>query len=179
VLFSEVVAASAAVGATRSRTAKAATLAALLRAAAPAEVEPATAWLAGETLQGRVGTGWRTLSGIEAAPAERPTLTVGQVDATLDALATTTGAGSTKRRAELLRDLFAAATRDEQRLLSALLGCELRQGALEGVMLEAVAAAAEVPAAVVRRAFMLSGRLPETARLALDGGAPALAGVTM
>ncbi len=178
-LFSEVVAASAAVGATRSRTAKAATLAALLRAAAPAEVEPATAWLAGETLQGRVGTGWRTLSGIDAAPAERPTLTVGHVDATLDALATTTGAGSTKRRAELLRDLFAAATRDEQRFLSALLGGELRHGALEGVMLEAVAAAAEVPAAAVRRAFMLSGRLPETARLALDGGAPALAAVTL
>ncbi len=178
-LFAEVVAASAAVGATRSRTAKAATLADLLRAAAPAEVEPATAWLAGETRQGRVGTGWRTLSGIDAAPTERPTLTVGHVDVILDALAATAGVGSTKRRAELLRDLFAAATRDEQRFLSALLGGELRHGALEGVMLEAVAAAAEVPAAAVRRAFMLSGRLPETARLALDGGAPALAAVTL
>ena len=176
-LFSEVVAASAAVGATRSRTAKAATLAALLRAAAPGEVEPATAWLAGEARQGRVGTGWRTLSGIDAPPAADPTLTVEHVDATLDALAATAGAGSTKRRAELLHDLFAAATRGEQRFLTALLGGELRHGALEGVMLEAIAAAADVPAAVVRRAFMLSGRLPETARLALDGGAPALAAV--
>jgi DNA ligase-1 len=178
-LFSEVVAASAAVGATRSRTAKAATLAALLRAAAPAEIEPAAAWLAGETRQGRVGTGWRTLSGIDAQAADGPTLTVEAVDATLDALAATAGAGSTKRRAELLHDLFAAATREEQRFLTALVGGELRHGALEGVMLEAVAAAADIPAAVVRRAFMLAGSLPATARLALDGGAPALAAVTL
>jgi len=178
-LFTEVVAASAAVGATRARTAKAATLAALLRAATPAEVEPATAWLAGEARQGRIGTGWRTLSGIDAPPAAEPTLTVEAVDTTLDSLAATAGAGSTKRRAELLHGLFAAATREEQRFLSTLLGGELRHGALEGVMLEAVATAAEVPAAVVRRAFMLSGRLPETARLALDGGEPALAAVTL
>ena len=141
----EVVAASAAVGATRSRTAKAATLAALLRAAAPGEVEPATAWLAGEARQGRIGTGWRTLSGIDAPPAADPTLTVAAVDATLDALAATAGAGSTRRRAELLHDLFGAATRDEQRFLTALLGGELRHGALEGVMLEAIAAAARRP----------------------------------
>jgi DNA ligase-1 len=179
VLFSEVVAASAAVGATRSRTAKAAALAALLRAAAPAEVEAVTAWLAGEARQGRVGAGWRTLSGIDAPPAAEPTLAVERVDTTLDALAATAGTGSAKRRAELLRSLFAAATSDEQRFLTMLLGGELRHGALEGVMLEAVAAAADVPAAVVRRAFMLSGRLPETARLALDGGAAALKAVTL
>ncbi len=178
-LFADVVAASAAVGATRARTGKAATLAALLRAAAPEEVEPATAWLSGEARQGRIGTGWRTLSGIDAPPAATPTLTVGGVDATLDALAATGGAGSTKRRAELLAALFGAATHDEQRFLTALLGGELRHGALEGVMLEAIAAAAAVPAATVRRAFMLSGRLPETARLALDGGEPALAAVTL
>ena len=178
-LFSDVVAASAAVGATRSRTAKAATLAGLLRAAAPAEIEPVTAWLAGEARQGRVGTGWRTLSGIDAPPAADATLTVEHVDTTFDALAATAGAGATKRRAELLHELFAAATRDEQRFLTMLLGGELRHGALEGVMLEAVAGAAEVPAAAVRRAFMLSGRLPETARLALDGGVPALAGVDL
>jgi DNA ligase 1 len=178
-LFAEVVAASAAVGATRSRTAKAATLAALLRAATGAEIEPASAWLSGETRQGRVGTGWRTLSGIDAGPAAAPTLTVEAVDTTLDALAATAGTGSTKRRAELLHGLFAAATRDEQRFLTMLLGGELRHGALEGVMLEAVAAAAEVPAAVVRRAFMLAGSLPETACLALGGGEAALAAVTL
>ena len=92
------------------------------------------------------------------------------VDATLDELAATTGAGSTARRAALLGELFGAATADEQAFLRRLLTGELRQGALEGVMLEAIAAAAEVPAAAVRRAFMLSGRLPRTARLALTGG---------
>ena len=74
--------------------------------------------------------------------------------------------------------MFGAATADEQRFLQRLLTGELRQGALEGVMLEAVAAAADVPAATVRRAFFLSGRLPETARLALTGGAAALEAVT-
>src|SRR6266702_1154248 len=102
-LLAEVVAASAAVGATRSRTAKAATLAKLLRSAAPDEVERATAWLAGEARQGRIGTGWRTLSALDASPAVAPTLTVTAVDATLDALAATAGAGSTKRRARARR----------------------------------------------------------------------------
>ncbi|GAA2539756.1 ATP-dependent DNA ligase [Pseudonocardia hydrocarbonoxydans] len=169
-LFGEVVTTSAAVGATRSRTAKATALADLLRRARPGEVAPATAWLSGELLQGRLGTGWRTLAGLDAGPVPEPTLTVGRVDGLLDALAATSGAGSTRRRADLLTELFGAATADEQRFLRRLLGGELRQGALEGVMLEAVAAAAGAPAADVRRAFMLSGSLPGTAATALGGG---------
>ena len=174
VLLAEVVATSAAVGATRSRTAKAAALAALLRAAEPEEIEPATAWLAGEPRQGRLGAGWRTLASVDVAPADAELLQVIDVEARLDALAATAGPGSTARRTEQLTALFGAATEDEQRFLRRLLTGELRQGALEGVMLEAVAAAADVPAATVRRAFMLSGRLPETARAALVGGAAAL-----
>jgi DNA ligase-1 len=177
VLLADVVATSAAVGATRARTAKAAALAALLRAAAPEEVAPATAWLAGEPRQGRLGAGWRTLSGVDVSPAAEPTLEVADVEAQLDALAATSGPGSTARRAAQLEALFGAATAAEQRFLQRLLTGELRQGALEGVMLEAVAAAAEVPAATVRRAFMLSGRLPETAHTALIGGAAALEAV--
>ncbi|MBW0119072.1 ATP-dependent DNA ligase [Pseudonocardia abyssalis] len=169
-LLAEVVAVSAAVGATRSRTAKATALAGLLRAAAPDEVQAATAWLTGEPLQGRLGAGWRTLSALDHPPATAPTLAVTAVDALLDALAATSGPGSTARRAALLGELFGAATADEQAFLRRLLTGELRQGALEGVMLEAVAAASEVPAASVRRAFMLSGRLPETAAVALTGG---------
>jgi DNA ligase-1 len=179
VLFAEVVATSAAVGATRSRKEKTAAIAALLRAAEPGEIEPATGWLAGELRQGRVGTGWRTLSGVDAPPAQTPSLSVTHVDAVLDALAITSGAGSTKRRAELLSELFCTATEEEQRFLVRLLGGELRHGALEGVMLEAIAAAAEVPAATVRRAFFLSGRLPATAATALAGGAPALEAITL
>jgi DNA ligase-1 len=93
----------------------------------------------------------------------------------LDAIASTTGAGSAARRRSLLVDLFTRATPDEQRFLIGLCTGELRQGALEGVMLEAVASAAGVPASAVRRAFMLCGRLPDTAVAAIAGGERALA----
>ncbi|MCO1657649.1 ATP-dependent DNA ligase [Pseudonocardia humida] len=178
-LLSDVVATSAAVGATRSRTAKAAALADALRAAAPAEVEAVTAWLSGEARQGRIGAGWRTLAALDHAPAAQPSLRVDVVDRLLDELAATTGSGSVARRAALLGELFGAATADEQAFLRRLITGELRQGALEGVMLEAIASAAEVPAAVVRRAFMLSGRLPGTAALALSGGVEALRAVAL
>lgn len=112
-------------------------------------------------------------------PAAEPSLTVGYLDRALDELAATSGTGSAARRHDLLAGLYGAATTDEQRFLHRLLTGELRQGALEGLMVEAVAAAAEVPAATVRRAFMLSGRLPGTAVTALTGGAEALEVVSL
>ncbi|MDF2977797.1 MAG: ATP-dependent ligase [Actinomycetospora sp.] len=171
-LLGDVVAASGEVAATRSRKAKTATLSALLARLEPAEVRAATAWLAGEMLQGRTGIGWRTLQAVSPTPAAECSLTVGDVDAALDRLAAMAGSGSGvgARRAAELGALMDAATDDEGRFLVRLLGGELRQGALEGIMIEAVAAAAEVPADAVRRAFMLSGRLPETAHVALTGG---------
>ncbi|MCZ2820482.1 ATP-dependent DNA ligase [Modestobacter sp. VKM Ac-2977] len=178
-LLADVLAASTAVTATRSRTAKAAAIAALLRAAARDEVVPVTGWLAGEPRQGRLGVGWRTLSRLGGGTAAAPSLTVAAVDSALTELGGTTGAGSAARRDAVLGGLLDAATPEEQQFLVRLLTGELRQGALEGVVLDAVAAAAEVPAPVVRRAFMLSGRLPETAALAMAGGAPALAGVRL
>jgi DNA ligase-1 len=72
-----------------------------------------------------------------------------------------------------------AATAGEQRFLVRLVTGELRQGALEGVVLDAVASAAGVPAAALRRAHMLCGRLPATARTALAGGTEALAAVRL
>jgi DNA ligase-1 len=176
VLFAEVVAASAAVGGTRSRRAKVEILAAVLRALAPAEAEPVVAWLAGEPRQGRMGIGWRTLTAITPPACEAAGLTVERVDAALAALAGCAGTGSAARRAALLAELFGAATADEQHFLRRLLIGELRQGALEGVLTEAVGVAAAVPAEQVRRALMLSGRLPVTAWAALTGGAEALAG---
>ncbi|GAA4742692.1 ATP-dependent DNA ligase [Actinomycetospora chibensis] len=171
-LLGEVVAASAEVAATRSRKAKTATLATLLAGLQPDEVRPATAWLAGEMLQGRTGIGWRTLQSVSPTPASDSTLTVGDVDAALDRLAALAGSGTGvgARRAAELGGLLDAATPDEGRFLVRLLGGELRQGALEGIMIEAVASAAELPAEAVRRAFMLSGRLPTTAHVALTGG---------
>jgi DNA ligase-1 len=179
VLLAEVVAASAAVAATRSRTAKAGTIADLLRHADPAEIEAVTAWLSGEIRQGRLGVGRRTLGRMAGEPAPEPSLTVAAVDAALTELAGTSGAGSTARRDGVLSALLAAAAAEEQEFLVRLLAGELRQGALEGVVLDAVASAGGVPAASVRRAFMLSGRLPETAALALAGGVEALDAVRL
>ena len=178
-LLSEVVAASAAVAATRARTAKAATIADLLRRAHPDEVEPVTAWLSGETQQGRLGVGWRTLAKLAGEPAPAPSLTVPAVDRALTELAGTSGTGSAARRDATLTALMAAATAEERQFLVRLLTGELRQGALEGVVLDAVVAAAGVPAASVRRAFMLSGSLPATAATALTGGTEALEAVRL
>ena len=173
-LLDRVVATSAEVASIRSRLRKTAALSAVLADAAPDEVAPLTAWLAGEMLQGRTGIGWRTLSGVEITPADAPTLTVPAVEATLDRLAALAGSGTGvgARRTAELRALLDAATVDEGRFLVRLLGGELRQGALEGLMVEAVASAAGVPADAVRRAFMLSGRLPAAASTALTAEDP-------
>jgi DNA ligase 1 len=173
-LLVEVVTTSGVVTATRSRLAKVRALAGLLAQAGPAEIEPAVAFLSGTPRQGRTGTGYRTLYELATPPAAEPSLTVEQTDSVLEELSATGGKGSAQRRAELLTGLFGAATEPEQEFLRRLLTGELRQGALEGVMLDAIAAAAQVPAEPVRRAFMLSGRLPVTAVAALNGGEAAL-----
>lgn len=176
VLLAAVVEVSREVAATRSRNAKVRSLAGLLARLEPAEVRPVTAFLAGELPGGRAGVGWSALSGVDAEPVGEPQLAVGEVAATVDELRATSGAGSARRRSELLRGLLARATRQEQGFLVRLLGGELRQGALEGVLLEAVAAAAEVDGDLVRRAFMLSASLDETTEAALRGGTAALRG---
>ena len=192
-LFAEVVDASAAVSATRSRLAKVQALAAVLRTAAEsaptgesapsgeserrALIRAVTGFLTGSPVQGRIGTGWRTLVRLDRQPAEAATLTAADVDAALTELAGTAGSGAQARRAELLARLMDRATGPEQDFLIRLLTGELRQGALEGVMLDAVAQACDVAGERVRRAFMLSGSLPDTAATALLGGGAALDGV--
>ena len=173
-LFADVVDASTVVSATRSRLEKVDALAAVLRTAAEAEIRPVTGYLTGAPVQGRIGTGWRTLVQLERHPAEAPTLTVADVDSGLTELAATNGAGSQARRAALLTALMTRATAAEQDFLLRLLTGELRQGALEGVMLDAVARASGARAEQVRRAFMLSGSLPDTAVTALLVGPSAL-----
>ena len=100
-----------------------------------------------------------------------------EVDRAIADVATTTGAGSVRARRDRLAELFGRATEAEAGFLRRLLLGELRQGALEGVMSDAIARTAGVPASDVRRAAMLSGDLCETARLALTGGRDALSGV--
>ena len=185
-LLADVVHASAEVSATRSRLAKVETLAAALLAASAAEsaalderraqIRAVTGFLTGSPVQGRIGTGWRTLVRLDRQPADTATLTVAEVDAALTELAGTAGSGAQARRAELLARLMDRATGPEQDFLIRLLTGELRQGALEGVMLDAVARACDVAGERVRRAFMLSGSLPDTAAAALLGGGAALDG---
>lgn len=169
----DVAAASVEVGATSSRLAKTARLAQLLALAGPGRIGLVVSWLSGELPQRQIGVGWAALRSLPA-PADAPSLTVEGVDATFTAIGTTSGTGSKQRRADLLEGLFAAATDVEQVFLRRLLGGELRQGALIGVMVEAVAKAADVPAADVRRAAMLGGALASVAEAVLTGGAAAL-----
>ena len=168
--------ASEAVGATRSRLEKASVLAELLRSAADAEVPLLVTYLSGRLPQGRVGVGYATLEGLSRrGAAETASLDVADVDAAFEELDAETGPGSSRRRGEILRALFGRATDDEQSFLQRLLVGELRHGSLEGVMIEAVASAADVPARDVRRAVMMSADLGRVARAALDGGAEGLA----
>jgi len=177
VLFAEVVAVSDALSGTRSKSAKIDALAGLLRRLAPDEIEVAVGFLVGAVRPGRVGVGWATLRDVDAPHARVPTLTVHDVDHAVAEVAATTGAGSASARRDRLAALFARAIEAESDFLRRLLLGELRQGALEGLMTEAIARAAAVPASDVRRAAMLSGDLCETARLAITGGRGALDGV--
>ncbi|HEY9267048.1 MAG TPA: ATP-dependent DNA ligase, partial [Mycobacterium sp.] len=176
-LLVEVARASADVGATSARLAKIARIAELLRAVAreddPRLVHVVVSWLSGELTQRQIGVGWASLRALPD-PAAEPTLSVRDVDATLGDIGAVSGKGSQARRAGLLAGLFAAATEIEQTFLRRLLAGELRQGALIGVMADAVGRAADIPAPVVRRAAMLGGELPAVAAAALSGGTSAL-----
>jgi DNA ligase 1 len=197
VLLSEVVDVSAAVAATSGRTAKIEQIAALLGRVPPGEVTAAVAFLSGELLQGQIGVGYAAVGDMlrapggaqpvagpgssddgadailgDAGPPQAPgaaALTLTDVDAAFGAIGAVTGPGSQAERRRLLTELFDRATQREREFLVRLLAGDLRQGALEGVMTDAVARAAGVPADEVRRAHQLGGSLPEVARAALGG----------
>src|SRR5688572_7250287 len=174
-LLTTLVEASNAVASTRARSKKVALLAELLRRLAPNEVSLAVSYLSGELPQGRIGLGHAAVYGLEAAPAAGATLSLLELDARLDAIRAAKGTGSGARRRELLGALFALATQSEQELLQKLLVGEIRQGALEGVMNDAVAAAFGVRPEAVRRAAMLAGNLAAVAVAAHARGEAGLA----
>jgi DNA ligase 1 len=178
VLLNAVVETSRAVGATRSRKTKIEVLAATLRECEPDEIATVVGLLTGEPRQGRIGVCGATLSAAKAVtPAEpaAPTVTVAELDRALDGIESTTGPGSATTRQELLAALFARATSAEADFVVRLLTGGLRQGALAGLMADAIARAAQVPAPAVRRAAMLSGDLADAAHRALTAGEAALA----
>ncbi|GAA0990706.1 ATP-dependent DNA ligase [Acrocarpospora macrocephala] len=166
---------SAAVAAESARLAKIRHLAELLGRVGPDEAEIAIAYLSGELPQRQIGVGWRTLQELPE-PRLAATATLTQIDALLERIKAQSGQGSQAARKQLVAELFGAATRPEQTFLGRLLTGELRQGALDGVMIEAIAKAAEVPSAEVRRALMLRGWLPAVGAAALAGGVDALRG---
>ncbi|CDO27370.1 ATP-dependent DNA ligase [Mycolicibacterium porcinum] len=177
-LLADVAAASSDIAGASARLAKIDRIASVLAAAAAdgdgRSVAVTVSWLSGELPQRQIGVGWAALRSLPA-PADVPTLTVTGVDAAFTEIKGIAGKGSQALRADAVRSLFAAATDAEQTFLRRLLGGELRQGALAGVMADAVAKAAGIPAAEVRRAAMLAGDLPAVAAAALTDGRAALA----
>ena len=174
VLFADVAAVSAAVAETRSRKRKAELVGDALRRLDPAEVPAGVAYLSGELRQRRTGLGWASLRDLPP-PAADPSLHVGDVDAALERIAGLSGPGSQAARREAVMDLFARAVAAEQELLCALVSGGIRQGALAGVMADAVANATGIPRAAIARANMLRGDPRAVAEVALRDGEPGLA----
>ncbi len=168
-LFGDIETALAAVTGTRSRLAKVDALAQLLRGLAPDEIVPAVGILTASPRQGRLGVGWKTLSSRGGEHADTPSLTVSDVDEAFDRLVALGGSGSAAQRTALLDEVAGRATAAEWHLLVRVMTGELRTGALEGVLLDAVARASDRDGAAVRRAAMLSGDLGGTALVALTG----------
>ncbi|MFE7073618.1 ATP-dependent DNA ligase [Streptomyces sp. NPDC057620] len=161
------------VAATSARSRKVALLAELFRDAEADDVPIVIPYLAGRLPQGRLGVGWKLL-GASVPPAGEPTLTVREVDGRLTALGAVSGTGSQAERARLVGELMGAATEPEQRFLRALIGGEVRQGALDAVAVEGLARATDAPSADVRRAVMLAGSLQTVAERLLADGPEAL-----
>ena len=173
-LLAQIVEVSDRVRSTRSRSKKIEALAELLRGLSDTDAPIAVSYLSGSPLQDRLGAGYATVYGIEVDAASAAELTLSEVDVTLSLLARTAGPGSKQAKADLLSSLFGRATEAEQEFLRGLILRNLRQGALEGVMADAVAQAAGADADIVRRAAMLSGSLTAVATDALVNGPKAL-----
>jgi DNA ligase-1 len=174
VKLAELVAVSNEVAATSARSKKVALLADLLKRLSGAEVACAVGFLSGSPRQGKVGIGWVSVYGVDVGHAHEPSLEIADLDTAIDEVQATTGPGSGTGRKRLLQDLLARATPDEADFVRRLFTGELRQGALEGVMTDALAKASGIAIDVVRRAQMLSGDLGKVAHLALIEGEQAL-----
>lgn len=177
-LLQDLVRTSEEVATTSSRRGKIDLLAALMSRLPPNDVVVGVRFLAGEPRQHRLGLGPSAIRSVAASPAEHATLTLTDVDVSLQRIEDTpAGSGSRTARLAAWADLLGRARPEEQAWLVRLVLRELRQGALAGVLLPAVAQAAAVPERAVRRAAMRNGDLARTAELALTGGQDALAAV--
>jgi DNA ligase-1 len=176
-LLADVVTTSAEVAATRSRKAKTAAFAELfgrVSSSEPEEIETVTSYLAGSLRQRRTGLGWRSMQSLPA-PAAEPSLTVLEVHEAFEQIAALSGSGSQQARAAATAELFGRATVQEQPWLRGIVTGEVRQGALDSLVQEGLAAAGGVPLAAVRRAAMMAGSTVAVSVAALRGGEEALA----
>ena len=163
-LLQALVSTSAQVAATSARLAKIKLLADLLKQARPEEIGTVISYLSGVLPQSKVGVGWASLEGAQGPGVRDAGLEIREVDATFEKISKLSGKGSSTEKQKVLTDLFSRATREEQDFLFRLITGQLRQGALEGIMVEALAQARELPANDVRRALMLTGSLGAVAR---------------
>jgi DNA ligase 1 len=173
----DVVNASKLVAGTSSRSEKITALAELLRGLDASEIPIAVGFLSGLPRQGRIGVGYSTVYGIEQEPAATPSLTIEALDQVIAEIQAATGSGSVARRRRILDDLLGRATEEEADFVRRLFVGELRQGALAGLMVDAIAKAAGVSTEIARRALMLSGDLTGTAEIAMTAGEEGLRGV--
>ena len=174
-LLAHLVGVSERVAATPARLSKVRALADFLSTLPPEDIDTAVLYLSGDTPQGRIGIGYASLKAAAAtAAAAVGALTLGEIDSVLASLATLRGPGSAAGRDQALGSLFSRATSRERGFLTQLLAGELRQGALAGVMQDAIAEASGLPGAEIRRAAMFAGNLGRVAAAALTGGVPAL-----
>src|SRR5450755_2532634 len=174
-LLASIVETSRQVSETSKRLEKTAHLAALLKQLSPEEIEPAVAFLSGALRQGRMGIGYATLHTAMPEPAAAPSLEILQLDRLFDQLAAVKGSGAEQRKRFLLSEIFRHATRQEQEFLFRLIGGELRQGALEGIMLEALAKATGLGPDRIRRAAMMAGGSTAIAKTVFEKGEAGLA----
>ena len=173
--LADVVATSAEVAATSGRLTKIALLADLLRRTPPDELRTVIGFLIGWPRQNKLGVGWAAVSNAQnETGAQEATLDIRDVDVAFDDLLATTGKNSSARRAAILTALFAQATDAEQRFLGALIVGEVRQGALEGVLVEAIAKASAIPVERVRRAAMMAGDIGVVGEAVITRGVDAL-----
>ncbi|MEO7586531.1 MAG: ATP-dependent DNA ligase, partial [Arachnia sp.] len=177
-LLKELVDASAAMKATRSRLAKKAALVAVLRHVTADEAAIATSYLSGELRQRRTGLGWRSMATLPPTTHDA-SLTLAEVDDAFEAMAALSGPGSQGRRSLILDGLLRRATAGEQSYIAALVTGELRQGALDALVIDALAEAVGAPTDAVRRAVMLAGSTATVAGAVLRDGPPGLAAFTL
>ena len=182
-LLDDVVRTSAAVAATSARLAKISLIADLLTRVPPTEIAVAASFLSGDLTQRQIGVGYAALTDLMGgygatavptlpAPVQQAGLTLAETDKILGEIGVLAGQGSQAERRRLLGGLLARATESERGFLVRLLAGDLRQGALDGVMTDAIARAAAVPGAEVRRAHQISGSLAATAAAALAAPGP-------